>query len=224
MGWRVYDLPLKRCTVGNGSHQVPQLVPVMDTFIWIAVAALIILFGLLAISPRMRQWFLSGATLSGRINEGDSGFGLEEIEARGPPGGPYSMEFYGTPVCLRFIVLAPLGRVSELPENDHLPHILNHFMTGFTRIVSAHRSVLIRWPEQLSASGFQQAFFNHAGLPGDHGRGSCWSAMAGRFSMAGSQYLLGLVFSTADADGLGEVVVKREGQWQDMLRIREQST
>jgi hypothetical protein len=188
-----------------------------------SIAAILALIALLAVSPRIVRAILGVVRGPGQTAEEAVGLGLEELETRGPPDGSYSMELYGTPVCLRVVVLAPLGRGSELPENEHIPHIMNHFMTGFTKVVAAHHSILVRWPEQLSASGFQQAFFNHAGLPGDHGRGSCWSAVAGRFSMADSQYLLGLVFSTADADGLGELAVKHEGQWLDVVRIREQS-
>ena len=98
--------------------------------------------------------------------------------------------------------------------------ILNHFISDFTRISGLHRPVVFRWPEQLSAQGFFQAFFNQLSLP-DHGRGSCWSAVAGRFTVSEAQYLVGMAFTAEKANGMGEVTVQHEGQWFDVLRIKE---
>lgn len=194
----------------------------MDILIWVAVAIAVTLAALAI--PTVRRWILGRSADPVDIQQSAAGFVLSELDPRGPPVGALKLELYGTAVCLRVVVLAPLGRGVALPDNDQLPHLLNHFMSGFTRLTALHRPLLIRWPEQLSASGFEQSFFNHAGLPGDHGRGSCWSAVAGRFSLAGDQFLIGLVCSTASADGLGEIVVAREGQWLDVVRIRELDT
>ena len=122
---------------------------------WLAVAAVLLVSWLL-----LRRH----ATPGGESDQGDS-INISEFVVAGPPEGPPSVEFYGTPVRLQLIVLAPMGRRSQLPANEELPHILNHFLSGFTRLSALHRPVLFRWPEQLSAQGFHQAFFNQLSLP-----------------------------------------------------------
>jgi len=181
-------------------------------FFWLAVAVVLLALWLLL----RRQ-----ATPGGERAQGDS-IDLSEFVVGGPPEGPSSVEFYGTPVRLQLIVLAPMGRHSQLPANEELPHVLNHFISGFTRLSGLHRPVLFRWPEQLSAQGFYQAFFNQLSLP-DHGKGSCWSAVAGRFTVSDTQYLVGMAFTAEKVNGMGEVTVQHEGQWFDVLRIKESS-
>ena len=177
---------------------------------WLAAAAVLLV-----------PWLLlrRHATPGGESGQGDS-INMSEFVVGGPPEGPPSLEFYGTPVRLQLIVLAPMGRRNQLPANEELPHILNHFLSGFTHLSGLHRPVLFRWPEQLSAQGFYQAFFNQLSLP-DHGRGSCWSAVAGRFTVSEAQYLVGMAFTAEKANGMGEVTVQHEGQWFDVLRIKE---
>ena len=184
----------------------------LNPFFWLPVAAI-----LLAACWLLRRH----AAAAGEAAAEDS-IDLSEFTVDGPPDGPPNVEFYGIPVRLQLIVLAPMGRHSQLPENEELPHILNHFMSGFTGISGLHRPVLFRWPEQLSAHGFYQAFFNQLALP-DHGRGSCWSAVAGRFAVADSQYLVGMAFTAGKAHGMGEITVQHDGQWFDVLRIKESS-
>ena len=184
--------------------------------LWIAIGAILVVAWLLR-----RLWRRRASML----DEGQAGdaIDLSELVASGPPKGPLGMEVYGTPVRLQLIVLAPLGRHSELPMNEQLPHILNNFVSGFTRLSSLHRPLVYRWPQQLSAQGFNHAFFNQVSLPGDHGRGTPWCAVCGRFAAAGGQYLIGMVFSSDKVNGLGEITVQQEGQWHDLLRIRESS-
>ena len=182
-------------------------------FFWLAVAVVLLALWLLL----RRQ-----ATPGGERAQGDS-IDLSEFVVGGPPEGPSSVEFYGTPVRLQLIVLAPMGRHGQLPSNEELPHILNHFISDFTRVSGLHRTVVFRWPEQLSAHGFYQAFFNKLSLPGDHGRGSPWCAVSGRFTVADTQYLVGMAFTSEKPNGMGTVTVEHEGQWLDVLRIRESS-
>ena len=188
----------------------------MSPVLWFSVAVIVVVLCLLWVYMRRR------AFLGDQLDGGHS-IDLSEFVVAGPPDGPLRMDFYGTPVRLQLIVLAPMGRHSQLPTNEELPHILNHFISDFTRLSGLHRPVVFRWPEQLSAQGFFQAFFNQLSLPGDHGRGSSWCAVAGRFAVADTQYLVGMAFTTAKPNGMSTVTVKHEGQWFDILRIRESS-
>jgi hypothetical protein len=184
--------------------------------LWFSIAAVAITLWLL-------WWLLRRRAARGHQVDGRNSIDLSEFVVGGPPVGSPRMDFYGTPVRLQLIVLAPMGRHSQLPSNEELPHVLNHFISGFTGVSGLHRPVVFRWPEQLSAQGFYQAFFNQLSLPGDHGRGSAWCAVAGRFTVADRQYLVGMAFTSEKPNGMGTVTVQHEGQWLDVLRIRESS-
>jgi hypothetical protein len=188
------------------------------TVLWFSIAAIAIVIVLWLLWSLLRR----RAALGHQVDGGDA-IDLSEFVVGGPPGGSPQMEFYGTPVRLQLIVLAPMGRHGQLPSNEELPHILNHFISDFTRVSGLHRTVVFRWPEQLSADGFYQAFFNKLSLPGDHGRGSPWCAVSGRFTVADTQYLVGMAFTSEKPNGMGTVTVEHEGQWLDVLRIRESS-
>jgi hypothetical protein len=57
-------------------------------------------------------------------------------------------------------------------------------------------------------------------LPGDRGKGTAWCSLAGKFRAAGQVFLAGLVACAAKPNGLGQFVIQHEGQWNDVLRIK----
>jgi hypothetical protein len=57
-------------------------------------------------------------------------------------------------------------------------------------------------------------------LPGDHGKGTPWSVIAGRFEVAGQNILAGLVLCAEAPNSLGQFVIDRPGQWLDLLRVK----
>jgi len=139
----------------------------------------------------------------------------------GPPPkeGP-QLEFYGTPVRLAALVLAPVGRSGEIPAPLDLASTLENLIPGFQEIVSLHEPQVVLWPHQLSSQGFLQAFFNLAALPGDHGKGTPWCSAAGKFEGGGQQYLAGLICCAAGPNSLGEMTIDKPGQWLSVLRVR----
>lgn len=146
---------------------------------------------------------------------------ISALDSSGPPESGVQLEFYGTPVRLAIVVVAPVGRGSTLPEAEKLPVLFDSLVPGLMEVVTAHQPLLLRWPEQLSSQGFVQAFFNHAALPGDRGKGTPWCSIAGKFSeAAGEQFLIGLVCCANKPNGLSQVVVQHQGQWMDILRLR----
>jgi hypothetical protein len=142
------------------------------------------------------------------------------LPAQGPPDVGPQLEFYGTPVRLAVLVLAPAGRNNPLPAEGDLPAVLDDLLPSFTAVVAAHQSLIRLWPYQLSTQGFVSSFFANVRLPGDRGKGTPWCAVAGRFEAGNQQFLAGLVCVSRRPNSLSQVTVAHVGQWMDVLRIK----
>lgn len=138
----------------------------------------------------------------------------------GPPPTWPQLEFYGVPVRLVVLVLAPAGRLAEIPPKEELRETVEAIIPGLAKILDRHRPIFRRWPEQLSAQGFAQSFFNNMRLPGQAGKKTPWCSVAGRFDSGDQQLLAGIVCCASSPNALSTVVVEHEGQWRDVLRIR----
>jgi hypothetical protein len=138
----------------------------------------------------------------------------------GPPKADVSLELYNLPVRLAAVILAPTGRGSELPSVTNVPRMLDNIVPGLSEIVLLHKPAVRRWPAQLSTQGFSNALFGNVRLPGDHGKGTPWSILAGRFETDEQNILAGLVLCAAGPNSLGQFVIDRPGQWLDLLRVR----
>lgn len=150
----------------------------------------------------------------------DLSIDVDALDSAGPPADAVRIELYGTPVRLAVFVLAPVGRDGTVPSKEQLPDLLEQLVPGFLQIVSSHGPLLRFWPNQLSSHGFMNAFFNKISLPGDRGKGTRWCSVAGKFTAQGTQFLAGLVCCADQPNGLGQFMIEREGQWNDVLRIR----
>jgi hypothetical protein len=146
---------------------------------------------------------------------------IEELDPSGPTAEGPQLEFYGTPVRLAALILAPAGRNSQLPPAQQLAETVDFLVPGLAAIVPAHRTVVRRWPFQLSTQGFTHSFFNSVQLPGDRGRGTPWCSVAGRFETPDQQLLAGLVCVAQRPNSLGQQTVPHPGQWLDVLRVRQ---
>ena len=133
---------------------------------------------------------------------------------------PFRLEIYGSPVRIRALVLAPIGRGQMLPDKEHFGNILNHFVPNFTDILEAHQPIFRQWPEQLSSSGFIQSFFNNLAIP-NKGQGTIWCSIAGKIEVIGASYLIGIVCSTDTPNSLSQITVQHPGQWLDILRVHQ---
>ena len=138
----------------------------------------------------------------------------------GPPPGAPVLEHYNVPVRLAAVVLAPAGRVRQLPPFDQLGDVFDAIVPGLAQVVSTHKTLIRRWPPQLSTNGFVHSFFRHAKLPGDAGKGTCWCSVAGVAKREGQPVMAGLVMSTESPNGLGQAIVEQEAKWLDILRIK----
>jgi hypothetical protein len=141
------------------------------------------------------------------------------LSQAGPPRSGPRLELYHVPVRLAVFVLAPTGRGGDLPSNDDLPAVVDQIVPGLMEILRAQQPVFRRWPAQLSTKGFSTTFFANLSLPGELGKGTPWCALAGRVEAQGQKLLVGMALCSASANGLGQIIVERETDWLDILRV-----
>ena len=141
---------------------------------------------------------------------------------QGPPAGPPILEHYNLPVRLAAIVLAPTGRVGELPRADQLSGLIDHILPGLAQVAITHQPLIRYWPPQLSAEGFAHTFFAQVKLPGDGGKGTPWCSVAGRFKVQRQSFMAGLVMRAETSNNFGQSVVKREHEWLGILRVKSE--
>lgn len=183
----------------------------------IAIGVVVIVIVLLAaLGRRFRPGGGSPALLDGKLT-----IDLSQEKVGGPPEQGPRLEYYGTPVRLAVLVLAPSGRGTQVPDASHLRGVVELLIPGLSEVLDFHQPVFRRWPEQLSAQGFSHAFSTHIELPGDKGKGSPWCSVAGRFDVGEGHLLAGLVCKAAKPNSLGQIVIQHEGLWHDVLRVRK---
>jgi hypothetical protein len=146
---------------------------------------------------------------------------LNTLVNEGPPAGLPILEFYNLPVRLSGVVLAPVGRLRELPPDGEWPAGFESVLPGLGRVAARHGPLVRRWPNQVSTRGFARAFFSNIRLPGEGGKGTPWSAVAGVFKHQGVPIMLGLVLRAAGPNSLGQVVVNTENEWLGCLRVKQ---
>jgi hypothetical protein len=139
----------------------------------------------------------------------------------GPPAGGPALSVHHVPVRLALLVLAPVGRGSELPRASELPQLLDNAVPGLGRLLGPHGTRIKLWPPQLSTHGFAAALFANVRLPGDRGKGTPWCSIAGKFMARERGYLAGLVLRAAAPNSLGQLTLERDTDWLDALRITE---
>ena len=150
----------------------------------------------------------------------DRSISVATLNASGAPADVAQLEYYGCPVRLAILIVAPVGRAGSIPEKELLPELFEQFVPQFLQVVAAHQPQLQFWPAQISSAGFTNSFFGKIALPGDRGKGTPWCALAGRFTAMGGHYLAGIVCCGDDATGLGQLVIEQEAQWRDVLRVK----
>jgi hypothetical protein len=173
---------------------------------------LLVVFILLVMTARRRQRSSSPPS--------ELTIDVRQLPAGGPPGEGPTLEFYGMPVRLVVVVLAPAGRNAQLPPENKLASVLDDLSPGLSSVVLSHRPVLRMWPSQLSTQGFIHAFFNNLQLPGDRGKGTPWCSAAGRFDAGDQQLLAGILCAADKPNSLSQVTIANVGQWMEVVRVR----
>ena len=151
----------------------------------------------------------------------DLSIDLESLEEVEPPVHP-RLDCYHLPARIALVVVAPLGRGTPEVSLDDFPDIVEQLRSGLSRLLVPHRALLRRWPAQLSSRGFEHAFFAQVRMPGNRGRGTRWCSLVGRLDTAGGDKLMvGLALCADHPNSLGQIVIRKEHEWFDILRIRE---
>jgi hypothetical protein len=135
-----------------------------------------------------------------------------------PEEGP-ELRCYGLEVRLAVLVLAPAGRLREVPGGVERSAMIDQIVPGLAKLVSAHNTMVLIWPPQLSPRGFAHAFFSAVKLPGDRGKGTPWCSVAGKFEADGEQYMAGMALCAAKPNSLAQFVVELPGEWLELLRV-----
>ncbi len=143
-----------------------------------------------------------------------------DLSSEGPPSEGPVLEFFGMPVRLVALVLAPAGRHAHLPPEPQLFHVLDDLTPGLSSIVSSHRPLFRPWPCQLSTQGFIHAFFAHVHLPGGRGKGTPWCSAAGRFDAGDQQFMAGILCAAEKPNSLSQVPITNVGQWLEVVRVK----
>jgi hypothetical protein len=138
----------------------------------------------------------------------------------GPRCEPPAVEFFHMPVRLAAVVLAPPGRLGEIPPPTSLGGWFDALVPGLDRVVALDEPLVRRWPSQLSVRGFACVFFANVRLPGDCGKGTPWSSAAGAVKFRGKTLMIGLVFRAAAPNSLGQVILDSEEKWLGCLQVR----
>lgn len=145
---------------------------------------------------------------------------LAALGDNGPDPEATPLECYHVPVRLALVVLAPLGRDTQLNVEQGLPHLLDQIVHGLDQVVETHQPLIRLWEPQLSKNGFTTAFFANASLPGQKGKGTPWCALAGRCEVNGRNLMVGMVLRAEKANNLGQILMEQEYAWPDVLRPR----
>ncbi len=145
---------------------------------------------------------------------------VRQLSTLPPPKSGPGLTFYNLPVRLVAIVLAPAGRAGVLPDADGMPALLDAIVPGLAEVVAAHKPVRLRWPEQLSGSGFAHAFFIHARLPGDAGKGSPLSSAAGIAKTHLGSVMVAMIVRAERPNSYGQQILETEGDWLRAFQTR----
>jgi hypothetical protein len=157
------------------------------------------------------------------IGQEDLSIDIAALRPVGPPPNARRLEFYGKPVRVVVLVMAPLGRGTIMPSNEVISQALDDLVPGLMSMVNVHQPIFRRWPAQLSWHGFAQSFFANMRLPGDRkGKDTPWCSIAGKLEAGGQPILAGMVLCADEANTLSQVVAEHPGQWHDVLRVRRE--
>lgn len=145
---------------------------------------------------------------------------VEQLSADPPPRTGPGLTFYNLPVRLVAIVLAPAGRAGTIPDADGMPALLDAIVPGLADVVAAHDPMRLRWPEQLSGSGFAHSFFMHARLPGDAGKGMPLSSAAGVAKTHLGSVMVAMILRAERPNSYGQQILESEGDWLRAFQTR----
>jgi hypothetical protein len=162
---------------------------------------------------------LTGRKTSAPPRAANLAIDVTSLGDQGPPTDGPALEFFNQPVRLMAVILAPAGRIADLPPANQWNEVFDAILPGLDKVVAIHKPLIRRWPAQVSARGFAHAFFQQVRLPGDGGKGTPWSSVAGVFKIEGRPVMAGLVLRTESAGSLAQQIIDSEEKWLGCLRV-----
>lgn len=196
----------------------PPEAPVDDglvRLVVLAAAAVLLLFAAAVIRKILKRGKASRSRIEPALT-----VDVDRLNTDPPPTSGPGLTFYNLPVRLVAIVLAPAGRAGVVPDAKGMPTLLDAIIPGLSDVVAAHDPVRLRWPEQLSGSGFAHSFFVHAKLPGDAGKGTPLSSVAGMAKTHLGSVMVAMVVRTDRANSYGQQILETEGDWLRAFQTR----
>ncbi|MGO8689961.1 MAG: hypothetical protein ACLQLG_10020 [Thermoguttaceae bacterium] len=183
---------------------------------WVAVG-----FGLFLLVVAMVLWRIVARRRAKRPPPGpDLTIDVAALGQEGPPAAGPVLELYNLPVRLAALVLAPVSQAGRLPPEEQWPQLCAAILPGLDQVVAAQRPLVRRWPGQLSVRGFARALFANARLPGDGGKETPWSSVAGIFKTRGQPLMAGLIVRAQSPNSVGQTIIEHETQWLGCLRVK----
>ena len=192
--------------------------PINSSLIQLVVVAAAVVI-LLIVVRLIQRVLRRRARARGRI-EPELAIDVARLSVEPPPKSGPGLLFYNVPVRLIAIVLAPAGRAGVLPDADGMPALLDAVVPGLAEVVATHKPVRLRWPEQLSGSGFAHSFFIHARLPGEAGKGTPLSSAAGIAKTHLGSVMIAMVVRAERANSYGQQILETEGDWLRAFQTR----
>jgi hypothetical protein len=178
----------------------------------IAVVALIFLYIVYKILTRRKKETVRRAV--------DQGVDIASLGSDGPPAAAAELEFYNLPVRLAAVVLAPAGRVRDLPPPNEMDELFDAIVPELSKVVATHKPLIRRWSPQLSVKGFALVVFQRCRLPGDTGKGTPWSTTAGVFELEGQPMMAALIVRSVSDNSHGQRVIDQPHEWLNGLRVK----
>jgi hypothetical protein len=144
--------------------------------------------------------------------------GMSEDLATYPPAPSgkrhYQLSVLNTPVRLRLVVVAPVGKRPV----GKVDSVLEQVLRGLGEVSIDDKPRIRVWPPQLSTAGFAPTFFRTTRRPEAEGKPSRWVLLAGPARAGGVPVLLGLACVTDRPTMMGTITMT-EAQWNEVLRV-----
>lgn len=150
----------------------------------------------------------------------DQGFreNLEECPMPKQPAGEMGLSVYHIPVCVRLVVVAPMGHEIVIQQTD-LPRLLNMVFPDLGTVVARDDPRIRIWEPQLSDLGFVSAFHRRTIKPEPDGEPSRWILLVGKAFVGKHIVLLGLGLWSEQPNSIGRLNMTPM-RWMEILRLR----
>jgi len=199
-------------------NELPQGVrSFLDQGGWWLVLGIAVLVGLL-IFFRLVRLVLAGRRRPFLESEKEFEVDLDECPLSAAPPQERQLTVYHIPVRMRLVVVAPVGRESDL-DATVVENLLDEVIPGLGDIARWDHPRIRVWPSPMSNQGFSIAFHRRLHKPDPDGQPSQWILVAGRAQAGRMPVMIGLGLWAEKPNMLGHINLEPH-QWLDVLRLQ----